>query len=136
MDTPPPINEPPAVPPTPNPPSDPSTRQWTVILHLSALSGLVVPFGNILAPLIIWLLKKVEMPALDPVGKDVLNFQITYAIYAVASVIIAMVGSCLVIPIVLPFAVGIAWLVFTILGGVKASNGETYVFPGVIKLIK
>jgi uncharacterized Tic20 family protein len=53
----------------------------------------------------------------------------------IAAVIIAAVGSCLIIPIILPFAVGIAWLVFTILGGVKTSNGENYEFPLTIKML-
>lgn len=133
MDTPP-LNEPPAVPPTP--PSDASTKQWAAILHFSALTGFIIPFGNLLAPLVVWQIKKTELPSLDAVGKDVMNFQLSYLIYGVAATIIAIVGSCLYVPIVLPLVVGIAWLVFTILGGIKASNGEPYAFPYVLKLIK
>lgn len=137
MDTPPPANpEPnPSVPSTPVPPSSPEERQWKVILNLSALAGLVIPFGNIIAPLVIWLLKKPEMPALDEEGKKVLNFQISYAIYMVAAFLIFAVTSCIVVTIVLPMAVGIAWLVFTIIGGIKVSNGEPYVFPMTLKLL-
>ncbi|HRJ72734.1 MAG TPA: DUF4870 domain-containing protein [Terrimicrobiaceae bacterium] len=135
MDTPPPIDAPLATPPPPPEPADPVLRQWTVILHLSALAGLLVPFGNILAPLIIWLVKKPEIPALQPAGKAVLNFQVSYSLYFVGSFIAAVILSCLVVPIVLPFIVFIAWLVLTILGAVKASNGESYQFPLVMKLI-
>ena len=135
MDTPPPVNEPLATPPPPPDPSDPVLRQWTVILHLSGLAGLLVPFGNVLAPLIIWLIKKTDMPALDAAGKSVLNFQVSYAIYMVGSVIAAIILSCLIVPIVLPIVAVIAWLVFTILGAIKASNGERYEAPLVMKLI-
>lgn len=106
-----------------------------MILHLSALAGLVIPCGNIIAPLAIWLIKKPELPGIDPEAKKVLNFQISYAIYMIASIIVAAVGSCLIIPIILPLVVGIAWLVFTIIGGVKASNGEAYEFPLTIKML-
>lgn len=135
MDTPPPIDAPPATPPPPPEPADPVLRRWTVILHLSALAGMVVPFGNILAPLVIWLVKKPEIPALNPAGKAVLNFQISYTIYIIGSVIAFGIFACLVVPIVLPIAVSIAWLVLTIIGAVKASNGERYQFPLVMKLI-
>ncbi len=134
MDTPP-INEPPAVPPIP-PPSDAATKQWAAILHFSALAGFVFPFGNILAPLIVWQVKKAELPGLEAIGKSVMNFQISYMIYGIAATVIGIVGSCLYVPVALPFIVAIAWLVFTILGGIKASNGEAYVFPATIKFLK
>ena len=95
-----------------------------------------MPFGNILAPLIVWQVKKAELPGLDAVGKNVLNFQISYMIYGIVATVIGIVGSCIYVPIALPFIVAIAWLVFTILGGIKASNGEAYDFPATIKFLK
>jgi hypothetical protein len=134
--------QPPSVPPSnplPQPPSQPSAgldpKQWAVITHVSGLAGVVIPFGNIIAPLVLWLIKKSEIPSLDQVGRDVLNFQISYTIYGVAAAIIGVIGSCLIVPIFLPIAVLIAWLVFLILGAVKASNGERYVFPLAIKML-
>ena len=55
---------------TPPPPVDsPNSRQWITILHISALAGfLLVGFGQILAPLIVWLMKKNEVPGLDAAG--------------------------------------------------------------------
>ncbi|GAB4178119.1 MAG: DUF4870 domain-containing protein [Terrimicrobiaceae bacterium] len=139
METPPPTppSEPsqPA-PELPTPPSSPADRQWAAILHLSALVGFIIPFGNILGPLVVWLVKKTEMPAIDPVGKAVMNFQISWTIWMVASAVVAFVGSCLVIPLVLPLIVGIALLVLTIIGGIKASNGETYRHPLTIDFLK
>ncbi len=130
MDTPPPS---PLQPPVPS--GGPSDSQWKTILHLCPLCGLIIPLGNVIAPLIIWLLKKAESPALDPVGRSVLNFQISYSIYAIASTIIAVVGSCLIIPMFLPLVVLIAWLILTIIGGVKASSGEDYAYPLTIKML-
>jgi len=111
-------------------------QQWILFLNISALAGFVIPsMGHILGPLIIWLVKKPESAAIDAAGRAVLNFQISWTFWMVASVILAVVGSCLIVPIVLPFAVGIAWLVFVIIGSVKASNGEAYAFPLTIKML-
>lgn len=125
----------PVPPPTPLPPSSPEEKQWKVILHLSALAGLIIPCGNIIAPLAIWLIKKPELPGIETEAKKVLNFQISFAIYMIASIVVAAVGSCLIVPIILPLVVGIAWLVYTIIGGVKTSNGESYEFPLTIKML-
>ncbi len=136
MDTPPPFpnpeQAPPSLPPQQPAPGGIGEQQWIVFLHLSALAGIVLPsFGHILGPLIIWLVKKPESPAIDAAGRNVLNFQISWTIWMVVSflTIWACVGA------VLFPAVVIAWLVFTIIGAVKASNGETYKFPLTIKML-
>lgn len=126
MDTPPPVT------PASNSPSGPSEKQWKVILHLSALVGLPAPaIGNIIAPLVIWLVKKDELPGIDAEGRKVLNFQISYAIYMV----LAGLSMFACIGVLLFPAVMIVWLVFTIIGAVKASNGEDYKFPMTIKML-
>jgi hypothetical protein len=118
------------------PPGDGGVRQWSVILHVSSLVGLVVPvFGNILAPLTIWLLKKQELPGIDPVGRQVLNFQISWTIWILIASGIAAAAACLILPLVIPLGLAIAWLVFTIMGAVKASDGVAYAHPWTLKLL-
>jgi len=118
---------PPTTTPQPAPAGGITEQQWILFLNLSALAGFVVPsMGHILGPLIIWLVKKAESPAIDAAGRAVLNFQISWTIWMIASVVLAFVGSCLVVPMFLPVAVGIAWLVFVIIGSMKASSGEPY----------
>lgn len=138
MDTPPPAtpeptpNPPANVPPVPpTPPCSPDEKQWKVILHLSALSGFIIPFGNIIGPLVIWLIKKPELPAIEPEGRKVLNFQISYTIYMVlAALSIYVCVGAVLLPIV-----AIIWLIFTIIGAVKVSNGENYEFPFTIRML-
>ncbi len=91
--------------------------------------------GHILGPLIIWLVKKPESPAIDAAGRNVLNFQISWTIWMFVAVVVGFAGSCLVIPLVIPVGFLIAWVVFVILGAVKASNGETFQFPLTIKML-
>lgn len=135
----------PPVPPSTQPPApsaptgepDPELKQWTIIMHLSAFLGLLVPsVGQILGPLIIWLIKKPEMPALDAVGKEVLNFQISWTIWAIASAVIAIVGSCIFVPIILPFALFVAWVILIALAAIKASNNEPFKYPLTIPFLK
>jgi uncharacterized Tic20 family protein len=127
METPPPSPESHPLPPS-NPSSGPDEKQWKVILHLTGLAGFI-------GPLIVWLVKKEEIPALDSEGRKVLNFQFSYLIYMIVSSIIGSVGSFLCIPMFLPLGVFVAWLVFTIIGAVKASNNEPYEFPLTIKML-
>ena len=102
-------SQPPCPPPLPPEGNDASARQWIIVLHLSALAGLViVGFGHILGPLIIWLLKKNEVPGIDAAGRSVLNFQISWSLWFFLSGVVAAVGSCLVVPLALPVGTFIA----------------------------
>ena len=107
-------------------------RQWGLFAHLSALIGLIIPFGNVLGPLIIWQVKKAEMPFVDDQGKEALNFQITVAI----AVLVCIVLMFVLIGMLLLPVVGIAALVFTIIGGIKANEGQYYRYPFALRLIK
>ncbi len=120
--------------PTPPPTGSPSAeeRQWAMFAHLSALLGFFIPFGSIIFPLVIWQIKKNEMPFVDDQGKEALNFQITVFIAAV----ICFVLIFLLIGIPLLLLVCLASLIFTIMGGIKANNGETYRYPFSLRLIK
>jgi uncharacterized protein len=107
-------------------------KQWAMFAHLAAFAGFVIPFGNILGPLVVWLIKKDTMPFVDEQGKESLNFQITIAIAGVICVILMFV----LIGILLAFALGICFLIFTIIAAVAANKGESYRYPFVIRLIK
>ena len=50
-------------------------KMWAMLTHISTFAVFVFPVGNIIAPLIIWLIKKDEFPLVDDQGKEVLNFQ-------------------------------------------------------------
>ena len=106
-------------------------RQWAMIAHLSALSGLIIPFGNVLGPLIVWLMKKDTMPFVEQQGKEALNFQITVALALLVSGILIFV----VIGILLMPVIAVAALVLTIMAGIKANEGVAYRYPFTLRLI-
>ena len=119
-----------APPPAPEVPQEQKT--WGMLCHLSALAGYIIPFGNVIGPLIVWMIKKDEMPFVDKQGKESVNFQISVSIYAAvsAALIFACVGMFL-----LP-AVGIFALVMIIIASVKANGGESFRYPLCIRFIK
>ena len=78
----PPPAAPPLLAPTP-PPSEKDIRTWNMWCHLSALSGLMVPLGNLLGPLLVWQIKKHEFPGVEAHGKVALNWQLTVFIATV-----------------------------------------------------
>ena len=45
------------------------------VLHLSVLAGLVIPLGNILAPLIIWIANRNKIQRLDTQAKNLIFWQ-------------------------------------------------------------
>ena len=113
---------------------------WNMLCHLSALSGILVPIGSIIGPLIVWQIKKNEFPSVDYHGKAALNFQITAFIAIFVSVFAALIlihVFCIgLIFIPLASIIGLLDLIFTIIAGVKANNGEDYKYPYSIEFIK
>lgn len=100
-------------------------RTWGMLCHVASLAGYVIPLGNIVGPLVVWLVKKDQYPFVDDQGKESLNFQITMTIAAFVSALLICVG----IGIVLLIVVGIVDLVFAIIATIKAYNGERYRYP-------
>lgn len=119
-------------------------RQWAMFAHLSALvggiltSGWAGSIGCFIGPLIIWMVKKDSMPFVDDQGKEALNFNITVALIFLALLLLSIVtlGIGLIIAIPGWIVVGIAWLVFTIIAGIKANEGVAYRYPLTLRLIK
>lgn len=112
--------------------TDPNERMWGMLTHLLAFSTFVgIPLGNVVGPLIIYLIKKDEYEFVAQEGKEVLNFQITWSIIFIISTVLIIVG----IGILMLIGFGIAWLVLVILGSVAANNGESYKYPLTIKFL-
>jgi uncharacterized Tic20 family protein len=107
-------------------PSD--QRLWAVLGHLGAL---VLWF---IAPLVVWLVFRGRGAFLEDHAKEALNFQISFAIWAIALSVVTVltfgVGALLYIPL------GIAWLVLIIIAAVKASQDEPYRYPLTLRLVK
>lgn len=109
---------------------DQNERMWGMFCHLASLAWFL-PIGNILGPLIIYLIKKDEYIFVEDQGKEVMNFQITITIYLIISGILTII----IIGALFLALVGIFSLVFTIIGALKANQGEFYRYPLCIRFI-
>jgi uncharacterized Tic20 family protein len=102
-----------------------------IVCHLLALAAFVVPFGGILGPLILWLVKRADSPYLDAVGKEAVNFNISWTIY----ILVAALSMFVLIGFLLLPLVGLVWLIFVIMAAIKASEGKFHRYPLTIRLI-
>lgn len=107
-------------------------KTWALIAHLSALAGFIVPFGHIIGPLVVWLIKKDESAFVDDQGKEAINFQISMTLYAVVAAILILV----IIGIFLLIGIGILDIVLVIIAAVKANAGEKFRYPLTIRFIR
>ena len=110
-----------------------------MLMHLSALAVLIVPLGNMLGPLVVWLLKRDQSPEIDEHGKESLNFQISMSIYivalsAVAFILMLIVIGFLLIPVIVLLL--IADVVFVIIASIRANEGQMYRYPMTIRFVK
>lgn len=103
---------------------DQETKTWMMLSHLSGLVGFI-------GPLIVWLVKKDENPAIEREAKESLNFQITMAIgFVLASVLTLVVIGVFLFPIV-----AIVDLIFIVIGAMAANKGEPYRYPFALRLV-
>ena len=108
------------------------TNQWAMFLHFSLLAGFVIPLAGFVAPILIWQLKKEEMPDLDNHGKVVVNWMLSQFIYMLVAGILILI----LIGVPLLIAVVVTGIVFPIVGGIKASDGELWPYPLSIPFLK
>lgn len=112
--------------------SDKDERLWGMLCHLISFSGYIIPFGSVLGPLIIWLIKKDEMPFVNDQGKESLNFQLTMLIAVIVSAILMFV----VIGFLLLGVLIIYQIIVVIMASIKANEGVRYRYPYTIRFIK
>jgi hypothetical protein len=127
----------PAQPLTPKGPGevsqDKSANTWAMACHLSALAGFIgIPFGHIIGPIVFWMLKRDQFPAVNENGKEALNFQISVTIYSIVAFLL-----CFVL-IGIPLLIGLVIfdIIMIIISSVNASKGRPVRYPLCIRFIK
>lgn len=111
---------------------DKDERMWGMLCHLTALAGFIIPFGNIIGPLIIYSMKKDEYAFVADQGKESLNFQISVLIYLAISLVLLL----LVVGIMFLMVIPLIALILTVVASVRANDGEYYRYPLCIRFIK
>jgi len=124
-------------------------KSWAMLCHLSVFSSLLIPFGNIFGPLIVWLIKREEFALVDDQGKESLNFQISMTIYSIILIVVGIAsalglaaGDSESSGIITMIAAGGGLLIialiafiFVIIASVKSYQGERYRYPLTIRFI-
>ncbi|QDU69017.1 DUF4870 domain-containing protein [Engelhardtia mirabilis] len=126
MDTPPPTRT-----------EDPTTDERTLgcLAHLSAFAGFLVPFGNVIGPLVIWLNKRDDSPFVAEHARRSLNFQISAMVFFAAWVFVLIFSLhatggrsvFVLVPVLL-----CAWsfeMVCAVRGAMRGNEGREYRYP-------
>jgi uncharacterized Tic20 family protein len=115
------------------PSRDRETNQWAMFIHFSILAGWVIPIAGLVVPIILWQLKKDELPGIVPHAHVVLNWIVTSIVYSVICFVLMLV----LIGFFAFIALGLITVVYAIIGGLKANDGEVWEYPGtIIKIFK
>lgn len=139
-------------------------KTWGMIVHLSALAQFIFHFfGLIIGPLIVWLIKKNNMPFVDEQGRESLNFNISMTLYAliigvgaslmpfsflrfnfhyiapieINGVWISMLSSAYMIFLSIIFiALFLFWLINIIRAAISANKGIRFKYPLTIHFLE
>ncbi len=141
---------------TGNPTVSSSEKTNAMIIHLSGLSNLIIPLGNIILPIILWQVMKKDSEFCDDQGKEAVNFNLSYLLYNIlllivsgGSVITALIGagkenvpailassSGLIISLLILSVLFIIKFIFIIIAAVRSNSGDRYRYPLIIRFIK
>lgn len=117
---------------------DPSASQdqktYALLMHLSLIATHFVPLALVLAPLIMWQIKKSESPYIDDQGREVVNFQLSLFLYSLAIIPLAFITFGLAAFLFYPVLYILA-IVGMIKGAIAASKGEYFRYPATMRLI-
>jgi len=125
-------------------------RTWSMLCHISALAGFLFSLGSLIGPLLVWQLKKNELPEIDDHGKESFNFQLTVIIVSTILKVIFVPAFGVGLIFGGPFSaigsglgLGSLYLVVNLLGwvlaivaGIRANNGDFYRYPFSFRFIK
>jgi uncharacterized Tic20 family protein len=118
--------------PPPNPtslstsPSDNDDRFYAIFMHLSQF------ISSIIIPLIMWVVRKDSSRNIDQHGKNIINFTISYFIYAIGATGLSF--FCIGVPVLIVLAILIP--IFIIIATIKAANDEAWKYPLTIEFLK
>ncbi len=141
-------------------------RTPAILIHLSPLAGLLLPtIGNLLGPLLAWLVYRDRSRTLDAQGKEALNFQLSLWLYGVIITVLAfglfslgLVGGAVSAAVGSPDAGAFAFfgafagffafylpimlvlfllpLILMLIAVVRVSGGQAYRYPLTIRFIR
>jgi uncharacterized Tic20 family protein len=107
-------------------------REYCMVLHLSLFAGHLVPLGGMIAPIVMWQMKKDEWPEADVHGKHAVNWVLTSLIYLLICIPLCFV----IVGIPLLIVLGVLNVVFPVIAAMRANEGEVWAYPMTIRFFK
>ena len=106
----------------------PEERGLAAITHLSGLAGYIIPFGGVLVPIIIWIVKK-DSAIISTIAKQAILLNVIA--FLMIGIVVALALTIILIPIavLLGCALFLGALALPIIGAIKASDGKYYRYP-------
>lgn len=108
-------------------------RSWMILAHLSAPIAFIVSAGSLsfLGPLLIWIFRKDDSPAVRQAAAGAFNFNLSFWILYLLGWMVGILTLTLGFLVVIPF-----WIVIFVVavfvhikGALRAARGETYDYP-------
>ena len=106
----------------------PQERGLAAVTHLSGLAGYIIPFGGVLVPIIIWVVKS-DSRVISSIAKQALLLNVVVFLTVAATAILWITIILIPLVIVAWVALGLAAVILPIVGALKASDGVYYRYP-------
>jgi uncharacterized protein len=109
-----------------------SVKDYVVLMHLSQYAGFLIPFGGMIAPIVLWSIGKEVSADVDENGREIINWLISSTIYMVVCIAL----SCIAIGIPFLIALVVTGLILPLIAALDFTKGKTYRYPLTMRLIK
>jgi uncharacterized Tic20 family protein len=106
-------------------------NSYLALMHVSQFAGYILVGLGFLVPVILWMINRDYSKKVDSTGRNIINFMLTWFIYA----IIAFVLCFLLIGIPILIALGITHFIFIIIAAIKVNSGEDWKYPLTIQFL-
>lgn len=110
-----------------------SERTYAMLIHLSLLLAGPAPVLSLVAPLIMWQVKKADSAFIDDHGREAVNFHISVLLYGLLSLPFVLLCGVGAVPLTAAYALGVIGIV---LSSIASRKGEYYRYPMCLRFLK
>lgn len=127
---------------------DPSWAGWVHVASLvcAVLTSWMVGFGGMLPAFLVWLTQSDKQSLTARHAAECFNFNLSLFLYSIGIVVIGVlfsivtlgIGLILAVPVAIVLALGmaLAWIVCSVLAAKAGFEGQEYVYPFTIRVLK